>query len=233
MNTSHYHRQRGNPSAGISAMTTQEQPRATVTAAGVGTGAAAMLPYIRFTCGARQEFNDDSVVGLDGRHVVSDAARAGTDENHELPVDALIDAVSRLFDTYVLGHDRPGKVKLLLDLVMRSGATIHASDTVDAGDGAIDGPRVGLDLAALPMPRLRYILDAFAAEIDYDCRQHRIRIAIRVSASLQPFGSTAGLGLRVLDGWPSIDSSAAQALLRLLTNVAQAGEVHGHAGDAA
>jgi hypothetical protein len=141
------------------------------------------------------------------------------------PVGGLLDAVARLFDTYVLGPDRARQVATYLDITASTRGTAQADDISTApADLAVLARASDLDfgLANVPSPQVRRLLDAFATEIHYNPQQRCIRIAVRVSTRLYPVATGTSLGLVVPDGWPALNPEAAHALLRLLTHVAEA-----------
>jgi hypothetical protein len=76
-----------------------------------------------------------------------------------------------------------------------------------------------VDLAQLPAPILQQLLDAFAVQVSDQRHPHCVRISLRASRVLYPDDEHT-LNVEFPDSWPQLTSTAARALLRLLTTVA-------------
>jgi hypothetical protein len=174
--------------------------------------ATTLRPYIRCPDRAGQRSSDGEVGEQECAFIREDLSASEPGATMAPPVGMLLGAISRLFDTYVLGPDRAAKIASCGDIVANNTAR---------GTRSTRKPDLELDLATLPAPRLRHLLDAFDTEIHYNHRQHNLRVAIRVSTLLCPFPADAGVGLVVPDGWPHLNPGTAHALLRLLTRVAE------------
>ena len=178
---------------------------------------AALLPYLRYEC--RNQTHDQSYRTADSQA----ASRLGSTAPPP-PVDVLLGAISRLFDAYVLGPDRSGRVASCLGIAAGPPTGTRTTPVrTTAGTPGFHTRVSGLvvDLASLPPERLRRLLDAFATKIHYDRRQRSVRVAVRISALLDPHATGASTRIVVPDGWPELTPTAAHALLRLLTHVAE------------
>jgi hypothetical protein len=173
--------------------------------------ATTLRPYIRCSGCADRQSGDGKVGEHECPFIREDLSTSEPGATMAAPVGMLLGAISRLFDTYVLGPDRASKIASCVGI---------AANNTARGTRFTRVPDLELDLATLPPPRLRRLLDAFDTEIHYDCRQHHVRVAVRVSALLCPFPADANVGLVVPDGWPHLNPRAAHALLRLLIRVA-------------
>jgi hypothetical protein len=174
--------------------------------------AMTLRPYIRCSGRAGPRSGDGKVGEHECAFTREDLSTSEPGATMGAPVGMLLGAISRLFDTYVLGPDRAAKIASCGDI---------AADNAARGTRSTRVPDLELDLATLPAPRLRHLLGAFETEIHYDHRHHRVRVAVRVSTLLCPFPADAGVGLVVPDGWPHLNPGTAHALLGLLTHVAE------------
>lgn len=165
------------------------------------------------TCGVQMAARTGS---LDRRCSCLPAARGsvGTGELvSPAAFDVLLMAITRLFDTHVLGQDR-GRVAALCS---------RLTDRVDQrpADGLLeDLSTIEIDLARLPNSRLRQLLDALTIEFHYDWRHGGVQLRAKISQALvASCTAQASLRVEVPAGWPILTPAAARALLRLLTNV--------------
>jgi hypothetical protein len=143
----------------------------------------------------------------------------------------LLDAVARLFDTYIFGPDRRRQIARYLAITGGAPGAAHVDEfSLAPGERPVltRAPDVDFDLARVPSPQVRRLLDAFTAEIHYDPKQGRVRIAVGVSSLLYPYATNTSLGLVVPDDWPQLNPEAAHALLRLLTHIADARTARPH-----
>src|SRR5207248_2216646 len=81
--------------------------------------------------------------------------------------------------------------ELKRELTVREAELEHLQHTVpDAGPGEVDLldelPRLVIDIAALPVERVRHLFDAFAVQIHYDRRTHRATYRAQISADTPP-----------------------------------------------
>lgn len=198
----------------------------------VGTRRArALRPYVWCSACAGRVFG--RVTGSD--HRCACPARRATPAGMCEPLDDILDKVTRVFDTQVLGTDRAHLVASCIGIARRAADEPATVTTEPEARAQTRRGRVGkdddllaflsgldFDLAVLPVGRLRRLLDAFEFRIAYDPRRRRTRFHARISSPLHvPTAATTGLRIEVPADWPVLTPGAARALLRLLTHVAE------------
>jgi hypothetical protein len=204
-------------------MTSDQERRNTQPAAGRIRRAATLRPYVRCAaCDGRTALSNPAGEHPTGDHTAHDRHLT----QQALPADDLLNAITRMFETHILGADRARLITLCLDITTaptangRTGVGTAASGRPAHLPSALRG--LALDLAVLPSHRLQRLLDAFAIKIHYDPQRPSARLTARVSALLHPQRATdTGLRVEIPDGWPLLTPQAARALLRLLVHVAE------------
>jgi hypothetical protein len=211
-------------------MTSDAERRNAQRAPGRIRRAATLRPYVRCAACEERTTGRTAVTNPAGEHPTGDQTAHDRHLTPQaLPADDLLNAITRMFDTHILGADRPRLIALCLDIT----AAPTANNRTGVGTAAPGRPahlpsglrRLAVDLAVLPSHRLRRLLDAFAIQIHYDPQRPSARLAVRVSTLLHPqLATDTGLGVEIPDGWPVLTPQAARALLRLLVHVAYARE---------
>lgn len=211
-------------------MNTDSDRRGTLPPA-VGTRHARTLrPYMWCSACAGRIFG--RATGSD--HRCACPARQATPAAKSEPLDHLLAKVTRMFNTQVLGADRANLVASCIGIAQSTAdepATVTTTPDPQAQTrrGRADKdddllaflPGLHLDLAALPIGRLRRLLDAFDFRISYDPRRGQMKFHARISAILHvPPAALARLRVEVPADWPVLTPGAARALLRLLIHVA-------------
>ncbi len=160
----------------------------------------------------------------------------------------LLDTITRLFNTHVLGANRVRLIASCIDIAARHGADERATQCATGppqerairssavtGDHLVHIADLEINLATLPTGRLRRLLNAFVLQIHYDADRQRATFHIRISALLQPTPAPhARLRVEAPAGPPVLNPAAAQALLALLIHLASTPtETNNHAAGGA
>ena len=94
-------------------------------------------------------------------------------------------------DGSLFDHVQQRTAELKRELTVREAELEHLQHTVpDTGPGAVDLldelPQLVIDIAGLPVERVRHLFDAFAVQIHYDRRTHRATYRAQISADTLP-----------------------------------------------